>query len=120
MGTCVVMAEQQAAGASVWTSCAPSLEDLEQANVDVPLGVDCLPLLKRNRGHVTGFGEEDAIICLEVLLDLLNFTSGLSPERSQTEDCCLVSGSYCYTEVSLPIALSQTRSYLPPSNFRSM
>ena len=57
--------------AAVWTLAfswwnskpqAPSFgrpKDLEQANVDVPLGVDCLPLLKRNRGHVTGFGEED-------------------------------------------------------------
>ena len=31
---------------------------LGQANVNVPVGVDCLPLLERGRGHMTGFGEE--------------------------------------------------------------
>ena len=51
--------EQQAAGAVVWTTCTPSLEGLGRANVDVPFGVDCLPLLERDRGHMTGFGEED-------------------------------------------------------------
>ena len=55
----------------------------------------------------------------KVLLDLFNFTGGLSSRKSQTEDCCLVSGSYWYTEVSLPVTMSQTRSDLPPSNFRS-
>ena len=34
-----------------------------------------------------------AIVCLKVLLNFLNFTGGLSPAKSQTEDCCLVSGS---------------------------
>ena len=43
----------------VWTPCSPSLEGLGQANVDVPLGVNCLPLLERGRGHMTGFREED-------------------------------------------------------------
>ena len=52
MGTCVVVLDQQTAGAVVWTTCTPSLEDLGQANVDVPLGVDCLPLLER-REEVT-------------------------------------------------------------------
>lgn len=33
---CVVVAEQQAAGAGVWMARAPSLEDLGQAGVDVP------------------------------------------------------------------------------------
>ena len=27
----------------VWTTCSPSLKDLGQANVGVPLGVNCLP-----------------------------------------------------------------------------
>ena len=69
MGTYVVVVEQQAAGTFVWTACTPSLEDFGQANVDVPLDVDCLPLLGQD-------------ICLEVLLDLLNFTDGLSPGKS--------------------------------------
>ena len=59
MGTCVVVVDQQAAGASVWTVYTPRLEDLGLANVDVPLGLHCLPLLQRGRGHMTGFGEED-------------------------------------------------------------
>ena len=50
------MMEQQAAGAVVWTTCTPSLEGLGRANVDVPFGVDCLPLLERDRGHLTGLG----------------------------------------------------------------
>ena len=41
------------------TPCSPSLEGLGQANVDVPPGGNCLPLLERGRGHMTGFGEED-------------------------------------------------------------
>ena len=47
------------AGLFVWTPCSPSLEDLGQANVDVPLGVNCLPVPERGRGQGTGFGEED-------------------------------------------------------------
>ena len=50
MGTRIVMVEQQSAGAGVWTACTSSLEDL---------CVDRLPLLERDRGHMTGFGEED-------------------------------------------------------------
>ena len=34
-------------------------KDLEQANVDVPLGVDCLSPMDCDRGHKPGFGEED-------------------------------------------------------------
>ena len=59
MGTCTVVVEQQAAGAVVWTTCTPSLQDFGQANVDVPLGVDRLPLLEWDRGHMTGSGEYD-------------------------------------------------------------
>ena len=64
------------------------------------------------------FFEETAIICLEVLNDFLNFTGGLSTGKSQTEDSCLVFGSYWYTNVSLPVTTSQTRSDLPPSDSR--
>ena len=48
----------------------------------------------------------------------LNFTGGLSTGKSQIEDCCLVSGLYWYTKVSVPVTVSQTRSDLPQSNFR--
>ena len=70
------------------------------------------------------WAKKTAIVCVEVLLDLLNFTGGsspgktqLSPGKSQTEDCCSVSGSYWYTKGSLPVTMSLTRSDLPPSNF---
>ena len=43
---------------------------------------------------VCGEEDHDHITCLKVFPDLLNFTGGLLPGESQTEDCCLVSGSY--------------------------
>ena len=101
MGTCVLVVKQQAAGAF-----ARCLEDLGQANVDVLLSADYLPLLERNRGHKTRLAKNTVIICLGVLLELSNFTGGLSPGKSQTEDYCLVSGSYWYTKVSLPVTMS--------------
>ena len=53
------MAEQQTAGSRVWMARAPSLEDLGQAGVDVPLGGDGLPFLERDRIHMYRFGEDD-------------------------------------------------------------
>ena len=58
-GTCFVVVEHQAAGASVWMVCAPSLKDLALKGAHAPLSFDCLPLLERVRGRMTGFGEED-------------------------------------------------------------
>ena len=55
----VVFVDQQAAGNVAWMARSPSLEDLGWANVDVLLGVDCLPLLEWGRGHMNGFDEED-------------------------------------------------------------
>ena len=70
----------------VWTVCGPSLEDLGQAGVDVhdvPLGVNVnvnrLPLLERHRARSHERIQrlnKTAIICLEPLLELLNFTAG--------------------------------------------
>ena len=59
VGNCVVVVEQQAVVAVVLTPCAPSLEDLGQATVHAPLGIDCLPLLERGRDRMTGFSGED-------------------------------------------------------------
>ena len=59
MGTCIVVVGHQAGDAAVWMACASILEDLGKADVDVPLGVDCLRLLGWNRGHMTELGEED-------------------------------------------------------------
>ena len=59
MGLLFLRPQLPTAGLIVWMSCSPSLEDLGQANVDVPLGVNCRPLLERGKGHMTGFGEED-------------------------------------------------------------
>ena len=59
MWALVVEVEQHAAGTAVETACTPCLEDFGQAGVGVSLRVDCLPLLGRDRGHMTGLGEED-------------------------------------------------------------
>ena len=59
MGICIVVVDQQPAGAVVWTACTPNLIDLGLAKVDAPLGVDCFPLLEQNSGHRAEFGEED-------------------------------------------------------------
>ena len=74
MGTYIVEVEQQAMGAVIWTACIPSLKDLQLANVDVSLSIDCLPLLERDIGYMTGLGKEDhdylsgsASQCLEFL-----------------------------------------------------
>ena len=55
--------------------------------------------------------------CLETLLFVSNFTCGLSSGKTHTADCCFVSGSYWYTQVSSPATMSQTRGDLPPSKF---
>ena len=47
------------------------------------------------------FAKKHAIICLEALLFLLNFIGGFSSGKTHTADCCFVSGSYWYTQVSL-------------------
>ena len=71
-----------------------------QANVDVPLGVDRLPLLERGRGHMTGSGEEDCGYLIGSAAGYLEFhSSTLTGEKLKIEDRCLVSGLYhksCY------------------------
>ena len=49
VGACVVVMQQQAAGASVWRACVLSLYDSRQADFDVRLSIDSLPLLERDR-----------------------------------------------------------------------
>ena len=66
------------------------------------------------------FAKKHAIICLEALLFLLNFTGGFSSGKTHTSDCCFVSGSYWYTQVSSPVTMTQTWGDFPPSNFLSM
>ena len=66
------------------------------------------------------FAKKHAIICLEALLFLLNFTGGFSSGKTHTADCCFVSGSYWYTQVASPITMSRTLEDLPPPNFLSM
>ena len=62
------------------------------------------------------FAKKHAIICLETLLFLLNFTGGFSSGKTHTADCCFVLGLYWYTQVSSPVTMSQTWGDLPPSN----
>ena len=59
MGTCFVVVEHQAAGASVWIVCAPSLKDLALKGADAPLSFDCLPLLEWGRDYMSGLGTGD-------------------------------------------------------------
>ena len=40
------------------------------------------------------FAKKHAIICLEALLFLLNFTGGFSSGKTHTSDCCFVSRAY--------------------------
>ena len=54
---CVVV-EQRALGSTVCTALAPLLEDLGQAVVDTPIGVDRLPVLERYGGYMARFREE--------------------------------------------------------------
>ena len=65
------------------------------------------------------FAKKQAIICLEALLFLLNFTGGFSSGKTHTADCCFVSGSYWYTQVSSTFTMSQMCGDLHPSNFLS-
>ena len=99
MGTCVVVVVQQAAGAVVWRACTSSLKDLGQPNDDVPVGVGYLPLLEWDRGHMTGFGEEDRNHLFGCASQSLEFHAWLSSGKSPTEDCFFVSGSYWDTSL---------------------
>ena len=46
------------------------------------------------------WAQETVVINLEVLLNLLNLTGGLSPWKRYTEYCCLVSRQYWHTKKS--------------------
>ena len=61
MGTCIVMVEQLAAGVCFLERMRSKPPRLGQAGTEVPLGLDCLPPLEQDRGHMTGFGEYDHI-----------------------------------------------------------
>ena len=51
------------------------------------------------------FAKKCAIICLQALLFLLNFTGGFSCGKTHTADCCFVSGSCLYEGHSLCFAI---------------
>ena len=88
--------------------------------VDTPVSRNRLSVVKRYVGDVAEFAKKHAIICLETLLFLLNFTGGISSGKTNTADCCFVSRSCWYTQVSSSVTMSQTRGDLPLSNFLSM
>ena len=54
----IVVVEQQALGSTAWAALAPLLEDLGQAVVDVPIGVDRLPVLENYGSYKARFREE--------------------------------------------------------------
>ena len=114
------MMEQQTTDSRLGTPFTPCPENFRRTVVDIPISCNHLSVLKRYGGSVAEFSKKHDIICLEALLFLLNFTGGLSSGKTRTTDCCLVSGSYWYTQVSSLVTMSQTRGDLPPSNFLSV
>ena len=58
MSAGIVVVKQQAWSSTSWAVLAPLPEDLGQAVVDIPIRVDCLPVLKRYGGHMAQFREE--------------------------------------------------------------
>ena len=48
------------AGTCPWAPCTPSLKHLGQAGVDVPFGIDGLPLQKWYGGYMTRFCKENS------------------------------------------------------------
>ena len=94
VSTGVVVVEQQVLGSTAWAALAPLLEDLGQAVVDIPIGVDCLPVLERYEAIWPDLEKKHGTICFATLFDPLNFTGGASPGKTHTADCCFVSGSY--------------------------
>ena len=101
------------------TPFTPCLEDFRQTVAYQSTVIDFLS----TSGMVEtwpNFAKKHAIICLEALLFLLNFTGGFSSGKTHTSDYCFVSGPYWYTQVLSPVAISQTRGDHPPSNFLSM
>ena len=74
VGTCVVVGEQQAAGAVVWTECAPSLEDLGREASMYHSAVTVFLSWSGTEVTRPDLAKKTAVTWFEVLLDLLNFT----------------------------------------------
>ena len=96
---------------------AVRLEDLRKAGADVPLGVDCLPLLERGRDHMAGFSEEDRDHLFRDVSRFSQAGSHLGKARLET-----AAWFPCHTgiQVSFPVTMSKTLSDLPSLSFRSL
>ena len=70
----MVMEEQQAAGAVVWTACAPSLEDLGREASMYHSAVTVFLSWSGTEVTRPDLAKKTAVTWFEVLLDLLNFT----------------------------------------------
>ena len=82
----------------------------------IPLGVDCLPLLERVRGRMTGFGEEDR--------DHLFANASQSLEFHKVPTSCGKNWAWLKTTawfrvIPSPETMSQTRSGPPSSNLEA-
>ena len=102
-----------------WTHFTPSLEDFTQTVVNIPVRRNRLSVLERYGGNVAEFCQKTRYHLFGSTSVSLNFTGGFSSGKTHTSDCCFVSGSYWYTQVSSPVTMSQTRGDLP-SNFLTM
>ena len=80
--TGIVMMEQLTRDTRSGTPFTPSLEDFRQTVVDISVSRNRLSVLKRYGGNEPNFGKKHAIICLEALLFLLNFTDGFSSGKT--------------------------------------
>ena len=69
MGSCIVVVEQQAVCAVVWTACTP-LKDLEQANVDYHSALTISLPWNGTECTRPDLAKKSTIICLGLLLDL--------------------------------------------------
>ena len=52
------MMKKKATESSLWAALAPNFEDLRETVMHVPVGSDCLSVLKGNGGDVARFFEE--------------------------------------------------------------
>ena len=85
--------EQKTTDTRSGTPFAPCLEDFRQTVVDIPVVVIVLLSSSGRAATLSNFAKKHAIVCLEALLFLLNFTGGFSFGKTHNVDCCFVSGS---------------------------
>ena len=99
------------------TPFTPCLEDFRQTVVDTPVSRNRISALKRYGGNAAEVCKEICYHLFGSTLFLLNFTGGFSSGETHTSDCCFVSRSNWYAQISSPVTMTQTRGDFPPSNY---